>query len=342
MSLSLALAPHASASHKLTISRASDVPAVRGTDTLRLALRYAGERHVPVHWALYGDPRAPLVIVQGGISADRQVCANSEDAAPGWWPDQVGAGRAIDTRHHAVLSIDWLGADDALDARIDSADQADALAALLDGFGIERVHAFVGASYGAMVALAFAARHGERVAQTVAISGADRAHPHSTALRLIQRRIVALAAQRGCASDGLALARQLAMLSYRTPRELALRFAEPPVLNDNARFACEPWLDAAGARFVQRFRPSAFLRLSESIDLHRVNPSEIRGALTLVGVIEDQLVPFADVRRLAQTAAGPSRLVRLHSLYGHDAFLKERGAIGRVLREALSTTERAA
>jgi homoserine O-acetyltransferase len=316
-----------------------EVPAVRGTDTLRLALRYAGERHVPVHWCLYGDPRAPLVIVQGGISADRQVCANSVDAAPGWWPDQVGAGRAIDTRRFSVLSIDWLGADDALDVRIDSADQADALAALLDGFGVERVHAFVGASYGAMVALAFAARHGERVAHTVAISGADRAHPHSTALRLIQRRIVELGLRGARPNDGLALARQLAMLSYRTPRELGLRFVEPPQVDDAARFACEPWLDAAGARFVARFRPSAFLRLSESIDLHRVNATDIRGALTLVGVLEDQLVPFADVRRLAQTVAGPCRLVRLHSLYGHDAFLKERGAIGRVLREALATQE---
>src|SRR5690606_8896349 len=110
---------------------------------------------------------------------------------PGWWDAQVGDGRALDPSRHCILAIDWLGADGALDAPIDPADQADAIAALLDALGIERLAGFVGCSYGAMVGLQFAARHPVRLSRLVAVSGTHRAHPYASAWRALQRRAVA-------------------------------------------------------------------------------------------------------------------------------------------------------
>jgi homoserine O-acetyltransferase len=325
------------------VARAAFTPAVHGTDPQRLALRYAGERRVDVRWALHGAPDRPLVVALGGISANRHVCASSVDASDGWWQTQVGPRAAIDTTRHAVLSIDWLGADGSLDMPIDSADQADAIAALLDLFGVERAHAFVGASYGAMVALQFAARHAARVGHTIAISGADRSHPHTTALRVIQRRIAELGRRAGCGREALSLARQLAMLGYRTPEELAQRFDGAPCYRAGAfEFAPAPWLDACGTRFVERFHPTAFLRLSESIDLHRVDPAQITGRVTLIGVEQDQIVPIGDLERLQRAVRGRCTLQRLGSIYGHDAFLKETTTIATLLGEALAGTREAA
>ncbi len=167
-------------------------PVERGDLERRLDLRHAGARDVCVGWQRLGEPHLPVIVVQGGISADRRAAAAEGDEAPGWWQAQVGAGRALDPRKVQVVSIDWVGCDATLHAPIDTADQADAIAAVLDRLGIARIEAFVGCSYGALVGLQFAALHPSRLCRLVAISGAHRPHPYASALRSLQRKVVAL------------------------------------------------------------------------------------------------------------------------------------------------------
>lgn len=319
------------------VAAAAAVRAAPDIDTLvrRLPLRHAGWRELRIAYECQGPADAPVVIVAGGISADRHVAPHAGNREPGWWQSQVGPGLAIDTEKLRVLAIDWLGADGALDAPIDSADQADALAAVLDHLGIARVAAFIGCSYGAMVGLQFAARHGDRLGQLLAISGAHRAHPYASAWRALQRNIVrsGVAAPR----TALSLARQLAMLSYRTPEEFAERFAAPLRIDDNiARCDAEHYLAVCGERYAEQWSATAFLRLSESIDLHAVDPKTVRVPTTLVAVTEDRLVPSADLYALAEKLAAPYRLHHLRSRYGHDAFLKELERIGEIIGEVLA------
>ena len=302
-----------------------------------LDLRHAGPRCLRVACEWQGDTSLPVVVVAGGISAHRHLAASEAYAEPGWWEAQVGAGRALDPARRHLLAIDWIGSDGTLDAPIDSADQADAIAAVLDRLGIARVAAFVGASYGAMVGLQFAARHGARLGALVAISGGDRAHPYAQAWRALQRRILALGASEGGRREALSLARQLAMLSYRTPEEFALRFDAPPAFDGGrARFAADDYLRHCGERYVARTPALAFERLSKSIDLHAVEAGEVRVPTTLVAVREDRLVPCESLIDLAARLPALRRLHVLRSLYGHDAFLKEEDAIATVLREALA------
>ncbi len=311
--------------------------ATRGECELTIAMRHAGIRKLRVRWQRVGDPAAPVVVVQGGISADRNAGGFPTDAASGWWHPQVGADRALDPNHLQVLSIDWIGADGTLDAPIDTADQADAIAAMLDRSQIARIAAFVGCSYGALVGLQFAARHPTRLRKLVAICGAHRPHPYASALRAMQRKVVALG-QLQCADElGLSLARQLAMLTYRTPEEFEQRFVVDNVIDGaHAHCAAEDYLEACGARYAQRWSPTAFLRLSESIDLHRVDPAFIDVPTTLVAVHGDRLVPPEDVNALAARIAAPVHVHVLRSLYGHDAFLKDIEPIDAILRAALA------
>ncbi|WP_233172077.1 alpha/beta fold hydrolase, partial [Dyella sp. ASV21] len=148
---------------------------------------------VDVSYLWCGAPDAPTVIVQGGISANRDVVTLDNESPAGWWQDQVGAGRPLDLDRYRVLSIDWLTPADLGGAQaISSEDQADALAALVEALGIGRVHAFIGASYGAMAGLAFAARHPYALGRLVLLAGAHRPHPLATAQRSVQRGIVRL------------------------------------------------------------------------------------------------------------------------------------------------------
>ena len=298
-----------------------------GQDAIDAEVRYL--------WA--GAPGAPTVIVQGGISADRDVCGTTEHAARGWWETMVGAGRAIDLDRVRVLAIDWLDAGDLQAPSISSADQADALAALLDALGIVRVEAFVGASYGAMVGLAFAARHAGRLSRLVVLAGAHRPHPFATAQRAVQRSIVKLGLDNGCVDDALSLARQLAVTTYRNGEEIGRRFAGGAERRDGRfRLPVEDWLEHHGRRFVARFDAHRYLALSESIDLHEVDPKAVRVPTALIGFASDRLVPLADLCELQQRLGAPASLEVIETPYGHDGFLKEHERLAPLLREALN------
>ena len=321
------------------VPEAAQAEPATATCRIRLSPRHGnGECGARVRYALYGAAAAPVVVVQGGISADCHAAARS--GAGGWWADLVGDERAIDTRRVRVLSIEWLERadfDDGAELRaIGSEDQADAIAAVLGELGIRHLHAFVGASYGAMVGLAFAARHPERLQRLVAIAGAHRAHPLAVAVRNLQREIVRLADSLGDVGAGLDLARRLAMTTYRGEREFAERCAGAPAFRDGRyRFAEEDWLCAAGARFVERFGAARFLCLSESIDLHAVRPEDVRVPMTLVGIASDRVVPLADLCELQRRCGAPAALHVIDSRYGHDAFLKEPQQIGPLVRDAI-------
>jgi homoserine O-acetyltransferase/O-succinyltransferase len=314
--------------------------AQRDVFSTRLALRYAGEREVSIAFEWQGNPNAPVIIVAGGISANRHVSLSTEYPERGWWEAQVGPGRAIDTHRFCVLAINWLGNEGNLDVAIDSADQADAIAATLDHLHIKKAFAFVGASYGAMVGLQFSAHHGARLEKLIAISGADSAHPYSSAWRALQRNIVRLNRDSENENAALSIARQLAMLSYRTPEEFATRFATPVQLeNDIARSPAENYLEVCGNKYAAITNTTAFLRLSESIDLHQVNGDDIKTFTTLVAIEEDRLVPVETLATLEQKIGTRCRLKRIHSVFGHDAFLVESVQIADVLSEALHRSD---
>lgn len=284
----------------------------------------------PVRLCLHGAAGLPVVAVFGGISASRHVLDSADGATQGWWRSVVGPGLGIDTDRYRVLSLDYftgLECERGSCPSVSSADQADLLAAVLDVLGIGKLHACVGASYGAMVALAFAARHPQRLERLVAISGADKAHPMATAFRSLQREVVRLGLRHGAGSDALRIARALGLVTYRSHADYAHRFVDTPV----DRFL----LDRAEA-YTAQVSPEAFLRLSESLDTHRVEAGRVRTPATLVAADPDMLVPPEQIHDLARRLGGCVRVVELRSRYGHDAFLKEHIRVADLLATALA------
>ena len=296
-----------------------------------------------IGFTLYGDPDLPLVVVLGGISAGRKVRGSGNARRHGWWQDFVGDGLAIDTRSFAALGVDFLGGAGSSTApggpgfpAISTVDQARTIVAVLDHLGIARARAVVGSSYGGMVALAFAARFGHRLGRLVVISAAHESHPMATALRTLQRRAVRLGLESGRVEEGLAIARGIAMTTYRTAEEFAGRFGTiPDRTSTGLRFPVEEYLEHHGASFGRRFSPWSFLCLSESLDLHHVDPDRISTPTTLVAVDTDALVPPWQLRALAERLGGPVRLIEISSIYGHDAFLKEVGAVSDIINRTL-------
>jgi homoserine O-acetyltransferase len=311
----------------------------------RLPLHGGGalERAV-IAWRLVGPAGAPVVAALGGISAGRAAC-DLEDPARGWWRELVGPGRPLDTDRYAVLGMDWLGGAGASSApmpgqadfpAIDARDQAAALLAVCDSLGIAHLHAVAGASYGGMVGLSLAELAPTRVGSVLAISAAHRSNALATGWRSIQRAIVRHSLALGDGRGGLALARALAMTTYRTRAELERRFPVQGSPGPRSQdFAIEQYLRARGSAYAEATRPECFLCLSESIDRYRADPARIRVPVRLVAIAEDQLVTLAEIRELAGLLAGPAVLQELQSEYGHDAFLKETELLAPAFRAAL-------
>lgn len=284
-----------------------------------------------------GEPHLPAVAVLGSISDGRDS---------GWWRPFVGPGRAVDTSRFHVITMDWLGGCNASTHAgglpraagavplITPRDQAAALNALLDALGITRLHACIGACYGGMTALALAANFHAHVARVVVLGAAHEPHPMASALRAIQRDIVHLGNTAESARTALVLARTLDLTTARSAQDLAARFTretacaeQSPVLRHLRRQAecC-----------ADRLTAEAFLCLSQSQDLHSVDPRRIRVPVTAVAFDPDVVAPVWQVRSLVEQLAGIWMLRVIRSRAGHDAFREETTVLTPIIADALS------
>jgi homoserine O-acetyltransferase/O-succinyltransferase len=288
-----------------------------------------------VRWEIVGPRGAPVIAVLGGISASKHVTSSASDPTLGWWENVVGPGRAIDTRQFRVLGIDYLASGKGT-TPVTTADQAEALGTALDRAGVRTLHALVGASYGGMVALAFGVAFAQRAGRLIVISAAHESDPIATALRHLQRRVVALGSAAGRERDGLAIARGIAMTSYLTPRYFEERLAGCDRDDSSlVEHRIGSYLKTRGEQFAEQWTSERYNALSLSLDLHKVRPEDVTVPATVIAISSDRLVPLAQSRELVQRLGGPSQLIELDSSFGHDAFLGDFSRIAPFINELL-------
>ncbi len=249
-------------------------------------------------------------------------------------------------------------------------DQVAAQAAFADALGIDRFAAVVGGSMGGMHALEWAIGLPERVERVAVLAAPPASTADQIALNSVQTEAVRSdprfrggdyydAADGEGPHRGLALARRMALLNYRSAGELNERFgrswqSDVSPLGAHGRFAVESYLDFHGNRFPRRFDANSYIRLVDAMSSHDVGRGRggVEAALatitapTLVlGIDSDRLYPIGDQERIARavptTLDGPGPVV-LASAFGHDAFLIEREAVGRAIAPPAEPSERRA
>ena len=297
---------------------------------------------------------APQVLVVHALTG-------SADAAGDWWEPLIGEGRAMDTRRYGVLCANLLGGrygttgPTSLDVRTDKpfgdtfpavsiVDLAAAQWALLDALGITELALASGGSLGGMVALEVALARPAAVRHVAPIAAPASIGPLAIAWNHLQ---VQLIEQLGL--EGLSLARQLAMTTYRSEMDFAQRFAGS--LAADGRPSVISYLDYQGDKLVDRFDPATYRILVGAMDSHDIGRAHggVDGAvrrlteggmgLTGIGIEGDILYGPRQVRALvdAASAAGVHATYReITSTKGHDAFLVEWDQLTDLLREALA------
>ncbi|MEM1381219.1 MAG: alpha/beta fold hydrolase [Pseudomonadota bacterium] len=279
-----------------------------------------------VRLRLVGQAQSPAILVLGGISAGRHVTSQDQ----GWWKDLAGPGRALDTDRALIIGADLPPERKGEPKLLCPEDFARLLADALDEAGITHIAAFVGSSFGGMVGLSFARLYPERVGKLVVLCAGHRPSPMAAAVRHVQREILSLTEGTNREADGVALARKLAMTTYRTTEEFDRRFARGA---DECVFS---YLEHHGAKYRDTVSSCRFQTFSAAIDAHTEDPSNITVLTSVIASDTDRLVPLAITHELAARLPRLERYDVLRSPYGHDAFLKEPQAIGALLKRMLS------
>ena len=333
-------------------------------------------------WGELNQDRSNGILVLHALTGDSHTVGNSSKEHPtaGWWNGIIGPGLAIDTDKFFVITPNVLGGcqgstgPSSLNSRgseygssfpqLTIRDQAQAFVELANQLQIGKWFAIVGGSMAGMHALEMVIENPD-VTQRLAILAAP---PYSTAdqIALNTVQLEAIRSDSNFADGnyygakagfgphkGLALARRMALLNYRSPKELNERFgrswqSKVSPLTEKGKYAVESYLDFHGNKFVRRFDANSYITLVSAMNSHDVGRGResVEAALktiscpTLVlGIDSDRLFPLAGQELIAKHISGElygGGLQVIQSEFGHDGFLIEIEEVGRRLAGLLA------
>ena len=332
-------------------------------------------------WGTLNSDRSNAILVLHALTGDSHAVgkASKDHPTEGWWSDLIGPGLYLDTKKYFVVAPNILGGcqgstgPSSLDKSgkeygsrfpfLTIRDQVAAQVSLSDVLGIDSWHAIIGGSMGGMHVLEWAIQFPGRVNRIAVIAAPAVTDADQIALNSVQ--IEAIKADpnflKGNYYDakagfgphaGLALARRMALLNYRSPSELNQRFdrtwqSDISPLGDGGRFAVVSYLDFHGNKFTRRFDANSYITLVEAMNSHDVgrNRKSVKAALgkikaksLVIGIDSDRLFPIENQELIAEHIGSElvgGKLHRITSEYGHDGFLIEHEKVGPLLAKLL-------
>lgn len=341
--------------------------------------------HARLAYETFGELNAKrdnAILVFHALTGDSHLAGPAGPGHPtdGWWSEMVGPGLPLDTDRYFLVSPNVLGGCQgstgpaslhpdghewgARFPYLTIRDQVAATTAFADAIGIDRFAAVVGGSMGGMHALEWAIMNPERTERLGVIAAPPVTTADQIGLNLVQLEAIRSdPAWRGGnyydAPDGvgphhgLATARRLALLNYRSDTELDERFGRAwqsavSPLGGGGRFAVESYLDFHGNKFTRRFDANSYLTLVQAMNSHDVGRGRggIRAALStievpslILGIPSDRLFTLDGQDEIAQHVPGSidgDLATRIDSPFGHDSFLIEFEKVGVQLSRLLA------
>lgn len=266
-----------------------------------------------------------------------------------WWDGLIGEGRLFDPRTHFIVCANMLGScygttgpsgpDFPL---ITMRDMVTAHIALRVALGIERIACLLGGSMGGQQVLEWALMEPDRIAAIVPIATNAKHSAWGIAFNAAQRMAIEAdptfgSTGREAGRQGLAAARAIGMISYRTSQLYNARQTD-----DNERladFSAESYQRYQGKKLVDRFSAHSYWTLSRAMDSHDVgrgrngqgNALRSITARTLsIGIDTDLLFPEHEQHFIADMVPR-AQYRRMRSLAGHDAFLLDQRQLATII-----------
>lgn len=290
------------------------------------------------------------------------LTANSNPAD--WWPTLVGEGKTFDPTQDYLICANVLGScygstrPDGPDYPVISIrDMVQAHEKLRQHLGIDNIHLLIGGSSGGFQSIEWAVSHPHVCNNLCLIACSAQISPWATALNESQR--MALHADptflngNGTPTtvapgyNGLAVARSIALLSYRSYEGYCQTQAET---ENDALTATRAgsYQQYQGQKLADRFCAYSYYILTHSLDSHNVGRhrggvpaalSRITARTLCLGIDSDLLFPLSEIDYMARHIPG-AQMGTLSSDFGHDGFLLEHEQITSQLCKFLNSEAR--
>ncbi|CAA0127515.1 Homoserine O-acetyltransferase [Mycolicibacterium vanbaalenii] len=331
-------------------------------------------------WGELSPERDNVVMVLHALTGDSHITgpAGPDHPTPGWWDGVAGPGAPIDTDRWCAISTNVIGgcrgstgpsslAPDgkAWGSRFPTTtvrDQVAADVAALHRLGITEVAAVIGGSMGGARALEWMVTHPDNVRAGLVLAVGARATAYQIGTQSTQVSAIK-ADPNWCNGDyhgtgrspdmGMQIARRFAHLTYRGEAELDDRFANAPQGDEDpttgGRYSVQSYLEYQGRKIVSRFDAGTYVALTDALSSHDVGRGRggveraLRGCpvpAVVGGITSDRLYPLRLQAELADLLPGCDGLDVVDSIYGHDGFLLETDAVGKLIRRTLELASR--
>ena len=334
-------------------------------------------------WGELNADASNAVLVLHALTGDSHATGKSSKQHPteGWWSEIIGPGLSVDTNKYFVVAPNMLGGcqgstgPSSLNSNgieygpefefLTIRDQVNAQKLFSDVIGVTKWHTIIGGSMGGMQSLEWAITYPDALERLAVIAAPPVSTADQIALNSVQVEAIMTdpAFKDGHYYDakpgfgphrGLALARRMALLNYRSPDELNARFARSwqsgvNPLGGGGRFAVESYLDFHGNKFTRRFDANSYVTLVEAMNSHDIARgresishalAQIKATTLVAGITTDRLFPIQGQEIIAQGIK--SKLIGdglqvIDSAFGHDGFLIEHEVVGPLLAQLLAS-----
>lgn len=294
------------------------------------------------------------------------LTANSDIAD--WWSDTLQEGQFLSPENNFVICANILGSpygstsplsidlstgepyyDDF--PLITVRDIVKAHRLLAEHLKITRAKMIIGSSIGGFQAMEWLIQQPDFAETAVLIATGTMANAWAIALNESQRMALRCDPTYGerrvnAGANGLAVARSIAMLSYRGPHAYVISQEDTESKLEDFRAAS--YQRYQGVKLAERFDAYCYYRLTQAIDSHNIGRnrggvpealSKITARCTIICVDSDLLFPQSDHCVLHENIKN-SELHVLESDYGHDGFLVESEKLNQIIIKHLNNYDK--
>lgn len=312
-------------------------------------------------WGSLNDARDNVVLVFHALTGNTD--------ANDWFSGLFGPGNPLDPQNQFIICPNVLGGcygtsgpasinpetGDPFRAdfpRITIRDMVRLQQQLIDELDITGIEMLIGGSMGGMQALEWSIMDDRP--QSAILIGMGKAHrPWTIGISHTQRQAIyndpnwndGYYTEEEQPKNGLALARMIAMISYRSDSDYEDKFGRLPQPG-NDQFQVESYLSYQGQKLVERFDAVSYVRLTQAMDSHDVARSrasyekvlgQINIPILVLGIDTDILYPVDEQHELAKLLPN-ARYRTIKSPHGHDAFLIEFEQLIKIIKPFLIET----
>ena len=336
-------------------------------------------QQIDVAYQTYGELNADksnAVLICHALTGDAEPYFDKSTNQEGWWQNFMGDGLALDTSRYFFICSNVLGGCKGTTGPSSINPQTNrpygsqfpavivqdiikVQKALLDFLEIPHLHAIIGGSFCGVQANPRAVDYSHFLSHVGNLCSSLSLSAEAIGFNHVMRQAVMNDPNfnNGDYYDGerpdkgLAIARMLGMLTYRTDVQLSKAFGRATKAEGHLQgdyFQVESYLSYQGQKFLARFDANSYLHLLRALDLYdssigyadlKTALSRIKARYTLVSVDNDQLFKLPELRKskqLLEQYGVNLNYYEFNSDYGHDAFLVDYAFFENKIRNGLA------